>query len=381
MNHTNRNQQESRKLFLQKYKIEDYTLEFEAEGLKLLFQELMYNHYYPKKSLMVLKNGVIKSLILNSVWKEKGEEGFEILSKGESLFFDEIAANIKEIWKKTSSINEKQKLTKTDTEFFLTLFESAAKLYAYFNMAYFEKAYLYSNKSSALLKNLERVEHLKEKVKDDFNKVFFFSRSNWNIFLKIISSQLKISEESIGWYLKGEILSLFNGEFIEQRVITQRMNSFVFYEFEDKEYFIQGEEANNFISILEDKKQKELESEFSGTVANVSVSKITGKVKVINVNYDDLGETQKKVTEMKKGDILISRTTDPSLIIACEKASAIVTDVGGLLSHAAIVSREKGIPCIVGTKVATKVLKDGDLIEVDATKGTVKVIKHSSSSK
>ena len=59
---------------------------------------------------------------------------------------------------------------------------------------------------------------------------------------------------------------------------------------------------------------------------------------------------------------------------AMKKASAIVTDDGGITSHAAIISRELGIPCIVGTKIATKVLKDGDLVEVNANKGEVKIL-------
>jgi pyruvate, water dikinase len=57
-----------------------------------------------------------------------------------------------------------------------------------------------------------------------------------------------------------------------------------------------------------------------------------------------------------------------------KKAAAIVTDVGGITCHAAIISRELKIPCVIGTKVATKVIKDGDIVEVDATKGTVKII-------
>ena len=55
-----------------------------------------------------------------------------------------------------------------------------------------------------------------------------------------------------------------------------------------------------------------------------------------------------------------------------EKAAAIVTDIGGITTHAAIISRELGIPCIIGTKIATKLLKDGDYIEVDAENGIVK---------
>ena len=58
-----------------------------------------------------------------------------------------------------------------------------------------------------------------------------------------------------------------------------------------------------------------------------------------------------------------------------EKASAFVTDEGGILCHAAIVAREMKKPCIIGTKVSTKILKDGDMVEVDADNGIVKVLE------
>mgnify|MGYP001564748046 CR=1 FL=1 len=57
------------------------------------------------------------------------------------------------------------------------------------------------------------------------------------------------------------------------------------------------------------------------------------------------------------------------------KAAAFVTDEGGILCHAAIVARELKKPCIIGTKIATRVFKDGDMVEVDATKGIVRKIK------
>jgi len=56
------------------------------------------------------------------------------------------------------------------------------------------------------------------------------------------------------------------------------------------------------------------------------------------------------------------------------KAKAVVTDEGGMSSHAAIISREFKIPCIVGTKIATRVIKDGDIIKVDANKGIIEII-------
>ncbi|MEK7153227.1 MAG: PEP-utilizing enzyme, partial [Patescibacteria group bacterium] len=76
-----------------------------------------------------------------------------------------------------------------------------------------------------------------------------------------------------------------------------------------------------------------------------------------------------------QGEILVAETTSPEIMPACRKAAAILTNEGGLLSHAAIISREMGIPCIVGLGIADRVLKDGDLVEVDADRGIVKLVK------
>ena len=85
-------------------------------------------------------------------------------------------------------------------------------------------------------------------------------------------------------------------------------------------------------------------------------------------NSNDIGK-------MKQGDILVAPATNPDVVPAMKKAAAIVTDAGGVTSHAAIISRELGVPCLIGTKISTKVLKDGDYVEVDAeTNGVVKII-------
>ncbi len=78
------------------------------------------------------------------------------------------------------------------------------------------------------------------------------------------------------------------------------------------------------------------------------------------------------IGKVKDGDIIIAPTTAPSFIFGMKRAAAFVTDEGGITSHAAIVSREMKKPCIIGTKIATKVFRDGDRVEVDATKGIVK---------
>ncbi len=89
----------------------------------------------------------------------------------------------------------------------------------------------------------------------------------------------------------------------------------------------------------------------------------TGVVKIIH----DL----KELSKVQKGDVLVTRMTNPDMVVTMQKACAIVTDEGGLTAHAAIVSREVGIPCVVGTRIATRTLKDGQIVTVDGTNGKI----------
>lgn len=79
----------------------------------------------------------------------------------------------------------------------------------------------------------------------------------------------------------------------------------------------------------------------------------------------------KELDKVEEGDVLVTPMTNPDMVVAMKKAAAIVTDLGGITSHAAIVSREMQIPCVVGTGNATKLLKDGMIVTVDATYGNV----------
>jgi pyruvate, water dikinase len=95
---------------------------------------------------------------------------------------------------------------------------------------------------------------------------------------------------------------------------------------------------------------------------------VRGRVKLV------LSDESKNV-DFKKGDILVTLTSSPTLMPLIVKAAAIITDDGGIGCHAAIISREMKKPCVIGTKIATKVFKDGDLVEVDANKGIIRKIK------
>ncbi len=137
---------------------------------------------------------------------------------------------------------------------------------------------------------------------------------------------------------------------------------------QDIEFAIEGGEVyivqSRPITTLGKKTQ---ERELSGKVIlqgqSASPGIGVGTVKIINSMAD--------LPKIKKGDILVTEMTNPDMVVAMQKSSAIVTDEGGMTSHAAIVSREMGIPCIVGTETATKVLKDGMKITVDGSSGKV----------
>lgn len=99
-----------------------------------------------------------------------------------------------------------------------------------------------------------------------------------------------------------------------------------------------------------------------GAIGNRGLAR--GRVAIVRTVHD--------LRRVRHGDILVAVTTNPDYVPAMRKSKAIVTDEGGITSHAAIVARELNIPCVVGTKTATKILNNGDRVEVDATKGTVR---------
>jgi pyruvate,water dikinase len=80
------------------------------------------------------------------------------------------------------------------------------------------------------------------------------------------------------------------------------------------------------------------------------------------------------LNKVREGDVLVAPMTTPWYLPAMKKAGAFITDEGGITCHAAVVAREFKKPCIIGTKDATKILKDGMKIEVDADKGIVRII-------
>ncbi len=150
-----------------------------------------------------------------------------------------------------------------------------------------------------------------------------------------------------------------------QQLIHDRRNKTLVVKARGGKYQILSEaQARELLRELEEEVSKEIK----GRVASPGTKKIyRGRARVL-LSPSESGRIQ-------EGEFLVTTMTCPPFIIAMGKAQGFITDEGGITCHAAIVAREMDKPCIIGTGNATKVLKDGDFIEVDTTKGTVKTIK------
>ncbi|TKJ17947.1 hypothetical protein CEE44_04730 [Candidatus Woesearchaeota archaeon B3_Woes] len=180
-------------------------------------------------------------------------------------------------------------------------------------------------------------------------------------FLKVISKKTGYSFEELCYTNLKEIYKILSGKKVSG--LKSRTKCCVNIIDIGYDEVFGGDEALKFYDIID--KVDDVKSEVL-EIPGVSAS--LGKVKGIVRVVPDVSN----VKVFNKGDILVASMTRPEYTSLMKKAGAVVTNEGGVTCHAAIVSRELNIPCIIGTKIATKVLKDGDLVEVDADKGVIK---------
>lgn len=213
----------------------------------------------------------------------------------------------------------------------------------------------------ALLKIIRELIYLKTERID----VYSISFSQIFPLIKEIEKILKISHEEFLKLMPEEIIESlkFNRLVIDKSEVNKREKYAVVWFNERVHYFY--EQAYFKIREVLTKKDYSSVRIIKGTICFKGV--VNGKVKVLL--------TEKDIAKIEKGDILIANLTNPNYNPVFEKISGVVTDEGGILCHSAIMAREYRIPCIVGTKIATKVLKDGDLVEVDANKGIVRKLR------
>jgi phosphohistidine swiveling domain-containing protein len=205
--------------------------------------------------------------------------------------------------------------------------------------------------------------YLIDSKKEYFTKIHWYSERVFSEIAKRIGVDIDI----VRHFLPDETKKyLIKKELVDKDNMKRRIENYYFLIKDDGTYdFYEDGKAKSLIDeFLEHYERSYSDAHVKGMTAQKGV--VTGRARVIT--------SALYCHRVKHGDILITHMTSPDFMVAVKRASAIVTDEGGVTCHAAIVSRELKIPCVIGTKDATKVFKDVDEIEVDADKGIVRKI-------
>lgn len=198
-------------------------------------------------------------------------------------------------------------------------------------------------------------------LRDKRKKHSLLNNHFYDLFFTRIAEILKIPFGELNAILAEDISEKITANELRQK-IQQRKDFFLEVYTSKKTTWYAGKEAEGIVEEIQ--KTFAHHSEIKGTTA--CPGKVQGIVRIIR------GEAH--FSKFNEHDILVAPMTRPEYVPLMKKAAAIVTDEGGVTCHAALISRELKVPCIVGTQVATRKLHDGELVEVDADKGIVRVI-------
>ncbi|MBT4446531.1 hypothetical protein HOA92_00885 [archaeon] len=222
-----------------------------------------------------------------------------------------------------------------------------------------EKAKL-TTEQKETFRMIKEIAYIKD-ARDDYRRqgIFYIQA-----FFAELAKRTNLSFKQVAYLTENEILEFLSGSSVNIELAkSRREHGFMMFQREGKMICIDKNIKRELEKIGFHQKEQRTEK-IKGSCA--CKGKVRGKVVLVYTIHD--------ILKVKKGDILVAVTTHPDYVPAMQKAAAIVTDEGGILSHAAIVARELGIPCIVGTGNATTVLDYGVEVEVDAEKGTVEII-------
>lgn len=216
----------------------------------------------------------------------------------------------------------------------------------------------------SLIKVIRSAYILVDSKKELFTRCHYYAE---NIFLEI-SSRFNIPPRLMRYMLPEEVEGVLcqNKKININKIQLRYDNCVLKIRNNGSVIVLSGKKAGLIINgFLKSRNIGVEEAVIKGRIANRGV--VRGRVRVIlDANQGE---------NFRHGEILVAPMTSPDYIAAVRRAAAIITDEGGAICHAAIVARELDIPCIVGTRNATKILHDGDLVEVDADRGEVKIIK------
>ncbi|MEK7557211.1 MAG: PEP-utilizing enzyme, partial [Patescibacteria group bacterium] len=200
---------------------------------------------------------------------------------------------------------------------------------------------------------------------DDRKKYTFIAIHYEDKLVKEVGKRLSYNHDELVWADYSEVSEILKGKDLHQ-ALAERKTGFGVNFFTDCKHLTPAEVAA-YWDLYATEKVQAGQAEVRGIVAS------RGKAPVVRGRAHILLDPH-NLTAFQSGEILIAPMTSPEYVFAMKRAAAIVTDTGGLTSHAAIVSRELNLPCIVNTKAATQIFQSGDEIEVNAEKGVVRIL-------
>ena len=268
-----------------------------------------------------------------------------------------------------------KKLEKSD---FVDLVRHLQKFWYYYGLTeyvYHDYAYNHASKIEDVitLHNLELLGDLKAEGRKIWDSYVPDGGLVLNI-LTYFSEKYLYHPDDAKYLFTSELIKLFDDYVPSKKFIQQRKEGYAVYKIKGNIYHPTYTNALIVSKTFFQHEQNIASGQsdvIKGTIANKG--KVTAKA-IITPMYN-IKDAIKISKTMEKGSVIVAQSTNPDLTVLLNKAGAIVTDQGGMLSHAAIVAREMNIPCIVGTRNATKIFKTGDVIEVDAYNGIVRRIE------
>ncbi len=266
--------------------------------------------------------------------------------------------------------NEQENITWEELNEILSFLGKFWHFYGMTEFSYHDLAYEKSleTNNSVLKSNLDDLGKLKFSGRELMN-AYLFEGGVFHALLLNVGNRFLKDPSDASFLFKHEIKELFEGVAISGEELKKRRQVYGCAVTEGATEFFTYEKS---VSVWDDFCGAQAgPRSISGTVASRGIA--SGRV-VIAPMLVDMKEILKIDSEMQQGDILVAESTTPDLMMLCKKAAAIITDQGGMLSHAAIISRELGIPCIIGTGKATHILKNGDLVEIDADRGKITIL-------
>src|SRR3989344_3606574 len=213
---------------------------------------------------------------------------------------------------------------------------------------------------SGFIQNILKIARLFSKWKDIRKSGVYIGMHYFDMFLKEVSKRAGYSMEELTFAVFDEIKGILLEKKDIRKELAERKDKCFFAITPEGYYIASGEYAEKYFKFGEAEEDKTA-TEIKGVSA--SPGRARGRVHIIRKTYE--------MSDFKTGEILVTNQTTPEFVPIMKKAAAIVTEQGGITSHAAIVSRELKKPCVIGTKTATSVLMDGEMVTVDADKGIV----------